>query len=166
LLSYTAPVVWNLAIIASMIFFGAHAGQLNQGHLGPFQALLAVITAWGSVVGSALQFVVQLPTVLWLARGLRPVFDIATANARTVLRNFFPVFMSRGVVQISAFVDAALASLVPYIGAVAALTYAQSLYTLPVSLFGMSISAAELPAMASALGTTDEVADQLRRRLE
>src|SRR5207302_8308404 len=158
LLSYTAPVVWNLAIIASMIFFGAHAGQLNQGQLGQFQAHLAVITAWGSVVGSALQFVVQLPTVLWLVRRLRPVFDIATTNVRTVIRNFFPVFMSRGVVQISAFVDAALASLVPYIGAVAALNYAQSLYTLPVSLFGMSVSAAELPAMASALGTTDEVA--------
>src|SRR5213080_442584 len=43
--------------------------------------------------------------------------------------------------------------------------YAQSLYTLPVSLFGMSISAAELPAMSSALGTTAQVADQLRHRL-
>src|SRR5213080_2772001 len=43
--------------------------------------------------------------------------------------------------------------------------YAQSLYTLPVSLFGMSISAAELPAMSSALGTTAQVADQLRYRL-
>ena len=49
--------------------------------------------------------------------------------------------------------------------AVAALMYAQSLYTLPVSLFGMSISAAELPAMSSALGTTTQIADQLRYRL-
>src|SRR5207253_6321414 len=49
--------------------------------------------------------------------------------------------------------------------AVAALMYAQSLYTLPVSLFGMSISAAELPAMSSALGTTTQIADQLRHRL-
>src|SRR5258708_26990094 len=117
-------------------------------------------------MGSALEFAVQLPTVLWLARRLRPVFDFTNANVRTVIRNFFPVFMSRGVVQISAFVDAALASLVPYIGAVSALNYAQSLYTLPVSLFGMSVSAAELPAMSSALGTGDEIADQLRRRLD
>jgi len=41
-------------------------------------------------------------------------------------------------------VDALLASLLPT-GAVAALAYAQTLYTLPVSLFGMSVSAAELP---------------------
>ena len=166
LLSYTAPVVWNLAIIASLIFFGSHSGNLDEVQLGQFQARLAVLTAWGSVIGSALQFAVQLPTVLWLVRGLRPVFDFANANVRTVIRNFFPVFMSRGVVQISAFVDAGLASLVPYIGAVSALGYAQSLYTLPVSLFGMSVSAAELPAMSSALGTSAEIAGQLRKRLD
>jgi len=36
---------------------------------------------------------------------------------------------------------------------------------LPVSLFGMAISAAELPAMSSALGTDEEVAAALRKRL-
>jgi len=154
-LSYTAPVVWNLTIIATLIWFG---GREDQFHL-------ATLTAWGSVVGSALQFAVQMPTVLSLIRRLRPVFDIASANVRTVLRNFFPVFMSRGVVQISAFVDAMLAGLISP-QAVAALTYAQSLYTLPVSLFGMSVSAAELPAMSSTLGSRDEVANQLRHRLD
>ena len=84
---------------------------------------------------------------------------------RTVLRNFFPVFISRGVVQISAFVDAMLAGLISE-QAVASLTYAQSLYTLPISLFGMSVSAAELPAMSSAIGTSDEIASQLRTRLD
>ncbi len=153
-LSYTAPVVWNLAIIATLIWFGRREDQFH----------LATFTAWGSVAGSALQFGVQMPTVLSLLRRLRPVFDIASENVRTVLRNFFPVFMSRGVVQISAFVDAMLAGLISP-QAVAALTYAQSLYTLPVSLFGMSVSAAELPAMSSALGSTDQVAEQLRRRL-
>lgn len=153
-LSYTAPVVWNLAIIATLIWFGRREDQFH----------LAVLTAWGSVIGSALQFGVQMPTVISLIRRLRPVLDIASANVRTVLRNFFPVFMSRGVVQISAFVDAMLAGLISP-QAVAALTYAQSLYTLPVSLFGMSVSAAELPAMSSALGSRDQIADQLRQRL-
>jgi putative peptidoglycan lipid II flippase len=61
-------------------------------------------------------------------------------------------------------VDTVLASLLPT-GAVAGLSYAQVIYTLPVSLFGMSVSAAELPAMASALGTETERAGQLRSRL-
>ena len=154
-LSYTAPVVWNLAIIATLIWFGRREDQFH----------LAMLTAWGSVFGSALQFGVQMPTVLRLIKRLRPVLDIATENVRTVLRNFFPVFMSRGVVQISAFVDAMLAGLISP-QAVAALTYAQSLYTLPVSLFGMSVSAAELPAMSSALGSQEQIASQLRQRLD
>jgi putative peptidoglycan lipid II flippase len=84
---------------------------------------------------------------------------------RTVLKNFLPVFFGRGVVQISAYVDTVIASFLPG-GAVAALASAQVLYTLPVSLFGMSVSAAELPAMSSALGAQDDVAEHLRARLD
>ncbi|MEP6818182.1 MAG: murein biosynthesis integral membrane protein MurJ [bacterium] len=154
-ISYTAPVAWNLAMIVSLIVFGRRVGQFP----------LAEYVAWGSVIGSALQFGVQWPTVMKLMRRIRPVLDVASEHVRTVVRNFFPVFMSRGVVQISAFVDAVLASLLP-VGSVVALTYAQSLYTLPVSLFGMSVSAAELPAMSRAIGSTAEVADVLRGRLD
>jgi putative peptidoglycan lipid II flippase len=154
-LSYTAPVIWNLAIIAALMGFGARVDQFR----------LAEIVAWGSVAGSALQFGIQLPTVLTLVNRLRPVFDVVTADVRSVIRNFFPVFFSRGVVQISAFVDTWLASWLGT-GAVGALSYTQSIYTLPVSLFGMAVSAAELPTMAGTLGTTDQVATVLRYRLD
>jgi len=154
-ISYTAPVAWNLAMIVSLLVFGRKVAQFP----------LAEYVAWGSVIGSALQFGVQLPTVFTLVRRLRPVIDLASVHVRTVIRNFFPVFMSRGVVQISAFVDAVLASFLPE-GSVVALTYAQSLYTLPVSLFGMSVSAAELPAMSRAIGNTEQVAEVLRQRLD
>jgi putative peptidoglycan lipid II flippase len=83
---------------------------------------------------------------------------------KTVVGNFLPVFVSRGVVQISAYIDSILASFLPT-GAVAALSYGQTLYSLPVSLFGMSVSAAELPAMSSALGSDEEIAATLRSRL-
>ncbi len=153
-LSYIAPVAWNLAIITTLIVLGG----------GEDQARLVIMVALGSVVGSVLQIAVQFPTVLKLLKSLRPVIDTTDVNVRKVLTNFFPVFVSRGVVQISAFVDAMLAGLISS-QAVAALTYAQSLYTLPVSLFGMSVSAAELPAMAGTLGTQDEIAVRLRSRL-
>src|SRR5262249_2993908 len=54
LLSYTAPVAWNAAIIAALVAFGGRVGSFD----------LAVAGAWGSVAGSVLQLVVQLPTVL------------------------------------------------------------------------------------------------------
>lgn len=164
-LSYTAPVIWNISIIGSLIWFGGGMREMDAEGLKSFQFNLAEWAAWGSVIGSALQFGIQLPTVLRVISRLRPVLEVKSKSVRTVIRNFFPVFISRGVVQISAFVDALLASLLGT-GAVAALTFAQSLYTLPVSLFGMSVSAAELPTMASATGSDEGVREQLRKRLD
>jgi putative peptidoglycan lipid II flippase len=154
-LSYTAPVFWNIAMIATMWGWGGRYAQFP----------LAVILAWGSVVGSGVQVAVQLPVVLKLLHGLRFSLQHQSENVRTVIRNFFPVFIGRGVVQISAYVDGLLATLLPT-GAVAALAYAQILYTLPVSLFGMSVSAAELPHMSGAIGDEREVAEALRGRLD
>jgi putative peptidoglycan lipid II flippase len=144
-LSYTAPVLWNLAMIATLLVFR---------RMNPERLIVAL--AWGSVLGSALQFAVQLPVVLRLARHIRVRLATHDAEVREVVRNFVPVFISRGVVQISAYVDVFLASYLPEI-AVAGLTNAQTLYTLPVSLFGMAVSAAELPAMSSALGDASQV---------
>jgi putative peptidoglycan lipid II flippase len=154
-LSYAAPVLWNLAIILTLVGFGRTATGYR----------LAGIAAWGSVVGSGLQFAIQLPPVLRLVQGLSLSLGRGRESVHSVIRNFVPVFVGRGVVQISAYVDTVLASLLPT-GAVAALSYAQVLYTLPVSLFGMSVSAAELPAMSSAGGEEDERAAHLRGRLD
>jgi putative peptidoglycan lipid II flippase len=153
-LSYSAPVLWNLAIIGSLLGFGAGVSGYR----------LTEIAAWGSVAGSALQFGIQLFPVLRLIGGVAPSLRRGAQAARTVLRNSVPVVIGRGVVQISAYIDTVLASLLPT-GAVAAISYAQVLYTLPVSLFGMSVSAAELPAMSSARGESSEIAAELRTRL-
>ncbi|MEO8634810.1 MAG: murein biosynthesis integral membrane protein MurJ [Gemmatimonadales bacterium] len=155
LLSYAAPVLWNVAIIAAVLFTGSQGGEGG----------IAMAAAVGSVIGAAVQVLVQLPTVIGLMGRLRPSLNTHSAPIRTVLRNFGPVFIGRGVVQISAFVDNLLAGLLGT-GAVAALGNAQALYTLPVSLFGMSVSAAELPAMSSATGTDEEIATVLRTRLD
>jgi len=138
LLSYSAPVIWNVAMIATMVAFG-HRFTLSS---------LAVALAWGSVAGSGLMVLAQLPAVLRVAPRLR--FGMSP-HVHAVMRSFGPVFVSRGVVQISGYVDLYLATYLP-LGAATALQYAQTLYLLPVSLFGMSISAAELPEMSSALG--------------
>jgi putative peptidoglycan lipid II flippase len=153
-ISYTAPIAWNLMMIASLIGFGGHFEQYP----------LTKIVAWGSVAGSALQVGVQLPQVAHLMRGFWATLGLRMESVKTVIRNSVPVFFSRGVVQVSAFVDSLLASLLGT-GAVAALVCAQNLYILPVSLFGMSVSAAELPDFSSALGEADEVNAYLRNRL-
>lgn len=153
-ISYTAPVLWSAAMIVAMIGFG---GQVDEERL-------AVILAWSTVVGAALQFGVQLPHVFSLAKELHFGFDRTLAPVRTVFRNAGPVIVGRGVVQVSAFVDATIGT---FLGtaAPAGIAYAQILYMLPVSLFAMSIAAAELPEMSGAVGTHSEIADKLRARI-
>jgi putative peptidoglycan lipid II flippase len=154
-LSYAAPVLWNVVMIVVMIAFGRHSSLPE----------LAVWTAWGSVAGAALQFLVQLPAVFRLTGGVPLVLSTASEHVRVIGRNFVPAFVSRGAAQLSAYIDMWLASLLPT-GAVSGLTAAQNVYMLPVSLFGMSISAAELPAMSEAMGDERQVADYLRGRLD
>jgi putative peptidoglycan lipid II flippase len=96
---------------------------------------------------------------------MRPVVDTASAHVRTVVRSFLPAFVGRGAYQLSAYADMWLASKVAE-GAVAALGYAQNVYMLPVSRFGMAVSAAELPAMSSASGVESQISGYLRTRLD
>jgi putative peptidoglycan lipid II flippase len=155
LLSYLAPVIWNVSMVVTLLWWG---------DVTPLPRL-AVILALGAVAGSALQMLVQLPAVLRLVPNLRVRLEMSEHVRRTV-RNFVPVFVSRGVVQISAYIDEVLASLLPT-GAVTGLASAQLLYTLPVSLFGLSVSAAALPAMSGAVGLDDmhEVRDRVNTGL-
>ena len=155
LLSYAAPVMWNAAMIATLLIFGASSSLPR----------LAVLLAWGSVIGSFVQFAVQVPVVLRVAPDLRVALDLASEHVRIVSRNFVPVFISRGVVQVSAYIDALLASLLPT-GAVTGIANAQVLYTLPVSLFGMSVAAAELPTMSGEALADAQGYELLRRRLD
>ncbi|MDC0706962.1 murein biosynthesis integral membrane protein MurJ [Stigmatella sp. ncwal1] len=156
LLSYLAPVVWNLVIIAALVLAGGRMGE----------ARLVEVLAYAVVLGGLLQFGVQVPSVLRLLGRFRPSLSVASASVRQVLRSFVTVVIGRGVVQISAYVDTAIASLLSE-RALSSLFYAQTIYLIPVSLFGMAVSAAELPEMARATGgATEEVNARLRERIE
>lgn len=155
-ISYVAPVVWNASMILALLVFG---GQRDQESL-------AVILAWSALVGGALQFLVQLPFVLKLTKSLKIRWDLKLAGVRTAVKNAGPAIAGRGVVQLSGYVDIFLASMLA-VGAVATLTYAQQLYILPISLFGMSVAAAELPELSRRRsGATEVLRSRVARGLE
>ena len=151
-LSYSAPVVWNITIIAALVTFGGRLAGAD----------LVVAASWGALAGGGFQFLVQLPWVMRLERALRIRWDTRSADVQQVLHNAGPAILGRGGVQLSAYLDQWLASFL-FAGAFATLAFAQTLYVLPVSLFGMSVAAAELPEMARQSG---EQAEALRARME
>jgi putative peptidoglycan lipid II flippase len=163
-LPYFAPVAWNVAIIAAMVW----AGSGRSPGLSPVAALdrLLFAACWGALAGGLLQFLVQLPLVMRLMRGFRPSVSTRVPGVREALGAFGPVLAGRGVVQLAGYLDVFLAGFLAA-GAVGALGYAQTLYLLPIGLFGMSVAAAELPEMSRLRreGGTEAVARELLPRV-
>ncbi len=155
-LPYVSPVLWNAAIITAAILAGRRfAGDEDS---------IAVWLAWGTVIGSAAQLLVQLPTVLALLGTARPSLAVRDPGVQTTLRSFFAVLLGRGSVQLSGYIDQLIASYLGK-GIVAGMANAQTLYMLPVSLFGMAVSAAELPEMSGATGDEATRAAKLLERI-
>ncbi len=151
-LSYAAPICWNAAIIAVLWIF--RHDDVSR---------LAVRLAWATVAGAGLQLAVQVPVVWRLMSGhwTRVAADVA-GPVRRVLISTLPVIFTRGVVQISGYIDNYIATWLGA-GAVAGLSSAQQLSLLPVSLFGMAVSSASLPTMSTAVAAN--LPEALRTRL-
>ena len=135
-LPFVAPALWNLSQVAGLLV-AAQMGIESLAH----------VLAWSALVGAVLQVGVQIPAVMRLSRVRRPALDLSWEPMRRVARNTLPVISSQGIFQVSSLVDLALASLAGT-SALAALGYSQRLLYLPISLFGISVAAAALPAMS------------------
>jgi putative peptidoglycan lipid II flippase len=148
-LPYVAPVASSAVVVAALLYTGRAAGHDTLAH----------VAAWATLAGAAAQLVVQLPSALGLVRG-GGLTLARNPDADSVAALAGPSVLSRGAAQLSAYVDQVLASFLPE-GCVATLAYAQTVYLLPVSLFGASVSTAALTEMSSLTGTEAEVNQRL-----
>jgi putative peptidoglycan lipid II flippase len=148
-LPYFAPVLWNAAMIAALIFAArqlAGGGRDAAGQVHLFHA-----ACWGGFIGGLLQFLVQLPGVARVARGFHLSFSLRVPGVREALSAWWPAVAGRGVVQLAGYIDLWLATqLAP--GAASADRFAQMFYLLPISLFGISVAASELPELSRLRG--------------
>ena len=141
-LSYVAPVFWNGAIVVAAVWLARSAFGGEADLFDKVRWLSA-----GALIGGVLQLGVQLPTVGGLLTHFRLSLGRGVAGVREAIANFVPVLLGRGVVNLSALVDVALAASLTT-GAIAIISRAQTLYLLPIALFGMAIAASELPELS------------------
>src|SRR5207248_6166602 len=161
-LPYAAPALWNIAGIVAMLAAGTWlanralplAEQLHR---------VALALAWGTVAGSVLQIAVQLPACWKLLHGIKLRLSLSVEGVRNVLLAWVPLVLGAGVTQLSGLIDTLLGSFTGP-GGVSALGYAQLIQVLPISLFGVSVTAVSLPELArEATGTAPN--EQLRARI-
>ena len=155
-LPYAAPALWNIAGIAAMV--GAAAWLKGEGPYG-----LSLALAWGTVAGSLLQIAIQLPTCWRLLGGIPLRLSLAPEGVRHVIVAWLPLVVGAGVAQLSGLVDTFLGSFTGT-GGLASLGYAQLVQVLPISLFGVAVTAVALPDLArDAISETAN--EQLRARI-
>ena len=148
-LPYFAPVLWNSSVVGALAWLATLEGAGSD-----VRRVVLVVSA-AALVGGLLQFVVQLPATLRLVGGLDPRPSLEAPGMRPALRAFGPALLGRGVVQLSGWLDLFLASWLAT-GALAALSYAQRLHSLPLALFGTSFAVVELPEMSRLHGKEAE----------
>ena len=153
-LGYAAPVAWNICQIIVLIVLAISEVTGSTA---------AEALAWALVIGSLIQVLIQIPTVLRGNRNIR--FNLLWKEPSTalVLRRFVPAVAGRGALQLSSFMDLALASLLS-IGAASALAAAQAIYLLPVALIATSIAAVELPELSRSPDTAT-IHERVNKRL-
>ncbi len=154
-LPYIVPVLSSLSISLALIWSGA----------GRDQSDLAVAAAWGAVAGALLQLMAQLP---WVVRAMAPAAPRSAASGehlRAVRSNAVPA-AGRGLIgRLGTWIEIAIAGFVST-GAIAGLNYSKLLYSLPVGLFTVSISAALLPELSAAAADRETVASRLAGPLD
>lgn len=155
-LPYAAPALWNIAGIVAMV--AGAAWLKGEGLYG-----LSLALAWGTVAGSVLQIAIQLPACWRLLQGIPLRVSLAPEGVRSVISAWFPLLIGAGVAQISGLVDTFLGSYTG-VGGLASLGYAQLVQVLPISLFGVAVTAVALPDL-SRDAITDRANDQLRARI-
>lgn len=133
LIPAVAPLLYNLGTIIGIYVFSSS--------LGIYSAALGV------VFGAFLHVMVQIPLVKQMGFTPKVIFKPNYPGVISMLRLMPPRALALGLDQIERWVAVNLTSLLTA-GSLSIFSFARQLYSLPVSLFGVSLSQASFPALA------------------
>ncbi len=136
-----APLVYNLAIIISIIFF---ADKLET----PIYVL-----TFGVLAGALCHLLIQLPSVLSTGYRWKPEINFKKGQVARILKLMAPRVLAIGVNQINLFVDTIIASF--FVGGITVLNFANNIQTAPTVIFGISIATAIFPVLSEAKAKND-----------
>ncbi|MDR0898507.1 MAG: murein biosynthesis integral membrane protein MurJ [Oscillospiraceae bacterium] len=131
-----SQMLLNLAVIVSMLLAGGSEAM----------AYVAI----GTVIGWALQFAVQLPSMRRIKLRVRPRFDLNDPGLRSVLILMLPVLISGAFDQLYFFFDKSVASAT--IGHITMLDYGNKISTMVSSVLLTTIATVLYPSLVRRVG--------------
>lgn len=145
-----APTLLNVVMLVAMV---------GGAWLGYRELALMHIQCWSVIVAGALQLLATLVALYWI--GFFPKFALAWRDPRlrAVLSLMAPMALGLSAVQINTLLDSVIAYLFVVVDGerqgTAALGFAQTLYQLPLGVFGISFATAIFPELAAKAATGD-----------
>jgi putative peptidoglycan lipid II flippase len=153
------------ALASSFFNIGSISFGLLLGFVFAPQLGISPITgmAIGVVLGGALQFMWQIPSMRKEGFRFQPMFDWNHPGLRQILRLMGPAIVGNAAVQVNVMVNTNFASQIPGNGPVSWLSYSFRFMQLPLGLFGVAIASATLPSISRSAGAGN--IDEFRRTL-
>lgn len=131
-----APILYNLGIIFGVIY------------LVPRYEVLGL--AYGVVIGALLHGLIQLPQVIKLGFGWRPILRLKHEGVKEIAKLMIPRSIALAFNQLNLWVVTVIASTIAS-GSVAIYNLANNLQSFSIGIFGVSFSIAAFPCLAEAV---------------
>jgi putative peptidoglycan lipid II flippase len=160
-----AKNVFGMPAMASSFFnIGSIVGGLILGYwIDPhFGARALIGVAFGTVLGGALQLLVQIPSLARLHYRYRPDFHWRDAGVKAILLLMGPSVIAASTTQLNVLINSMFASGLGD-GAITWLSIAFRLMQLPLGLFGVALGTVTLPLLSRLV--VAERMDAFRREL-
>lgn len=130
-----APIVYNLSIIAGIVFFAPSFGVFG--------------VAMGVVIGAVLHFFIQVPPFLATGFSFRLGFSFADPQVQKALLLSIPRTIAGVAHQFNLIVMVAFASFLS-VGSITIFTIAEHMYYFPIGVIGVSLATAVFPLLSKA----------------
>ncbi len=128
-----SPVIYNIGIIAGILFLYPHYGL--RGLIG------------GVIIGAFLHMAIQIPFIAHNGKYPRLTFDIHWSDIRKVMIVSFPRTLTLSSNQLASFFLVSLASLMSG-GSISVFSLAMNLQSVPMTIIGVSYSSAIFPTLS------------------
>jgi len=143
-----APAAYRFGIIFSLLVLVPRLGVFGL--------------AWGSVLGSLLHLLLQIPSLIRISPRLFPGLGLGNPAVREVGRLMAPRLIGVAVVQLNFLINTIIASGLPE-GSLSSITYAFQIMLMPEIVIAQAIAIAALPTFSAQVASGD--LDDLRSSL-
>ena len=139
-----APIVWNLVIIAALLFLKPEFSGQNQIYA----------YAIGVLVATVVQLGLALPMLPRVGFKFEWAFDWRDPHVRQVFRLMLPVIVGLGVINLDLLINSAVGTLISE-AAPRAIDAAFRIYMLPQGIFSVAVSTVLFPTLGKLVTNRD-----------